>query len=124
MPTARAWIGEDETRPTDLRLLGADDGIRTRDPHLGKVPEGQPLTCTVALILPLTSGKDHRHVPADTGRFRYGIAHLLPIRVDLHDSQDHLHQIVFPSWSRSECAVAMIPWASVSIDWSSSATLL
>ena len=37
MPTARAWIGEDETRPTDLRLLGADDGIRTRDPHLGKV---------------------------------------------------------------------------------------
>src|SRR5436189_2073676 len=24
-------------RPPNLRLLGADDGIRTRDPHLGKV---------------------------------------------------------------------------------------
>jgi hypothetical protein len=23
--------------PPDLRFLGADDGIRTRDPHLGKV---------------------------------------------------------------------------------------
>jgi hypothetical protein len=22
---------------SDLRILGADDGIRTRDPHLGKV---------------------------------------------------------------------------------------
>jgi hypothetical protein len=26
----------DGTAP-DLRFLGADDGIRTRDPHLGKV---------------------------------------------------------------------------------------
>ena len=31
-----APVGETATA-ADLRSLGADDGIRTRDPHLGKV---------------------------------------------------------------------------------------
>jgi hypothetical protein len=37
------WIGHRENssappeRGADLRFFGADDGIRTRDPHLGKV---------------------------------------------------------------------------------------
>ena len=35
---------------------GADDGIRTRDPHLGKVPGAGSLTCDVAPILPVSSG--------------------------------------------------------------------
>jgi hypothetical protein len=26
-----------DKQATDVRVLGADDGIRTRDPHLGKV---------------------------------------------------------------------------------------
>ena len=34
--------------------FGADDGIRTRDPHLGMVPEAGPLTCDDVLILPVT----------------------------------------------------------------------
>jgi hypothetical protein len=29
----------------DLRFFGADDGIRTRDPHLGKVPATGSVTC-------------------------------------------------------------------------------
>jgi hypothetical protein len=34
---------------------GADDGIRTRDPHLGKVPEPGSLTCGDVTIWPVSS---------------------------------------------------------------------
>src|ERR1019366_3278848 len=43
---------------SDQHLLGADDGIRTRDPHLGKVM-GSPLTAAeqrLPWILPLAHG--------------------------------------------------------------------
>ena len=45
MPHARRNSSNSATgRAADLRRLGADDGIRTRDPHLGKVSRPNPLT--------------------------------------------------------------------------------
>jgi hypothetical protein len=55
-PTARSsrWTLHRGDRGADLLELGADDGIRTREPHLGKVVMAQPVTCSNALKVYLT----------------------------------------------------------------------
>jgi hypothetical protein len=48
---------------------GADDGIRTRDPHLGKVARPGPLTCDVVAISPVSSAFSFACNPVASRRF-------------------------------------------------------
>src|SRR5262245_26341431 len=53
----RAPTASPSCDPAQPEEFGADDGIRTRDPHLGKVVLYQLSHVRVALILPRASGE-------------------------------------------------------------------
>jgi hypothetical protein len=48
---------------------GADDGIRTRDPHLGKVGKAHPATCAYAAKRRLTCGLSYPQNPDVSRRY-------------------------------------------------------
>jgi hypothetical protein len=58
-----------ESALVSVRVLGADDGIRTRDPHLGKVPREALRTCIDEPIWSLSRAFTFPCNPALSRRF-------------------------------------------------------